>query len=64
LGKLSVEERKQVRFGVKRQDQEGREVFVNASYSRVSELVDLASPRYEKLRDIAALAVTEIVEVE
>lgn len=64
LGKLSAEERKQVRFGVKRQDQEGREVFVNASYSRVSELVDLASPRYEKLRDIAALAVTEIVEVE
>jgi adenylate cyclase len=63
LGKLSPEERKQVRFGVKRQDQEGREVFVNASYSRVSELVDLASPRHEKLCDIAALAVTEIVDV-
>lgn len=64
FGKLSAEERKRVRFGVKRQDQDGREVFVNASYSRVSELVDLASPRHEKLRDIAALAVTEIVEVE
>jgi adenylate cyclase len=64
LGKLTSEERKRVRFGVKRQDLEGREVFVNASYSRLSELVDLASPRYEKLCDIAALAVTEIVEVE
>ena len=64
LGKLSAEERKHVRFGVKRQGQDGREVFVNASYSRVSELVDLNSPRYEKLCDIAALAVTEIVEVE
>jgi class 3 adenylate cyclase/DNA-binding transcriptional MerR regulator len=63
LGRMSSEERKRVRFGVKRQDQEGRELFVNASYSRLSELVDLASPRYEKLRDIAALAVTEIVEV-
>ena len=64
MGKLTAEERNNVRFGVRRQDQEKREVFVNATYSRISELVDLASPRYEKLRDISALAVTEIVEVE
>ncbi|GBG13126.1 adenylate cyclase [Novimethylophilus kurashikiensis] len=63
LGKLSVEERSKVRFGIKRQDRDGREVFVNASYSRLSELIDLTSPRYEKLVDIAALAITEIVEV-
>lgn len=63
LGKLSVDERKRVRFGVKRQDRDGREVFVNASYSRVSELIDISSPRYEKLTDIAALAITEIVEL-
>lgn len=63
MGKLSAEERKKVRFGVSRQDPERREVFVNATYSRISELVDLASPRHEKLRDISALAVTEIVEV-
>ena len=64
LGKLSVEERARVRFGVKRQDQDGREVFVSASYSRLSELVDLNSPRHEKLRDIGGVAVTEIVEIE
>lgn len=64
LGKLSVEERAKVRFGVKRQDQDGREVFVSASYSRLSELVDLNSPRHEKLRDIGGVAVTEIVEIE
>lgn len=64
LGKLSAEERSHVRFGIKRQDRDGREVFVNASYSRLSELIDLSSPRYEKLADIAALAITEIVEVE
>ncbi len=63
MGKLSVEERNKVRFGVRRQDQDKHEVFVKASYSRVSELVDLNSPRYEKLRDISALAVTEIVEI-
>lgn len=63
LGKLTLEERQHVRFGIKRQDADGREVFVNASYSRLSELVDLNSPRYEKLRDIGGIAVTEIVEV-
>ena len=63
MGKLSAEERNKVRFGVRRLDQERREVFVKASYSRVSELVDLDSARNEKMRDISALAVTEIVEV-
>ena len=63
MEKLSAEERNKVRFGVRRQDHEKREVFIKGTYSRISELVDLTSPRYEKLRDIPALAVTEIVEV-
>jgi class 3 adenylate cyclase len=63
MGKLTPEERKSVRFGVKRQSRDEHEVFVQSSYSRVSELVDLNAPRHEKLRDIAALAVTEIVEI-
>jgi class 3 adenylate cyclase len=63
IGKLTTEERGQLRFGVKRHNQEGREVFVASSYSRVSELVDLDSPRYEKLRDIGGMAITEVVEV-
>ena len=63
LGKLTVDERQHVKFGIKRQDAEGRDVFVNASYSRLSELVDLNSPRYEKMRDIGGMAVTEIVEI-
>jgi class 3 adenylate cyclase/DNA-binding transcriptional MerR regulator len=63
IGKLTTEERSQLRFGVKRHNQEGHEVFVASSYSRVSELVDLDSPRYEKLRDIGGMAITEVVEV-
>jgi class 3 adenylate cyclase len=63
MGKLSVQERDKVRFGVRRQGPQQHEVFVKSSYSRVSELVDLSSPRNEKLRDISALAVTEIMEV-
>jgi len=64
LGKLPAEERQRVQFGIRRQDADGREVFVGASYSRISELADLKAPRNEKLGDIAALPVTEIVEVK
>src|SRR5574340_18266 len=63
LGKLPAEERQRVQFGIRRQDADGREVLVGASYSRISELANLSAPRSEKLSDIAALAVTEIIEV-
>ena len=63
IGKLSAHERGLVRFGVKRQTPEGREVFVASSFALVSALVNLDGARTEKLRDIAALPVTEIVEI-
>lgn len=63
LGKLPAGERQRVQFGIRRQDAEGREVFIGASYSRITELANLGAPRNEKLSDIAALPVTEIVEV-
>ena len=63
LGKLPAGERQRVQFGIRRQDADGREVFVGASYSRIAELADLNAPRNAKLGDIAALPVTEIVEV-
>jgi class 3 adenylate cyclase/DNA-binding transcriptional MerR regulator len=65
LGKLPTKERQRVKFGIRRMDAEGREVFVNAFYSRVSELAYLNdAARNEKLNDIAALPVTEIIEIE
>jgi adenylate cyclase len=65
LGKLPTIERQHVKFGIRRQDAEGREVFVSSFYSRVSELAHLNdAARNEKLNDIAALPVTEIIEVE
>ena len=63
LGKLPAVERQRVQFGIRRQDADGREVFVGASYSRIAELADLNAPRNVKLVDLAALPVTEIVEV-
>lgn len=65
LGKLPAEERRRVKFGIRRQDAEGREVFIEAFYSRISELAYLNdAARNEKLNDIAALPVTEIMEIE
>jgi adenylate cyclase len=65
LGKLPAKERQRVKFGIRRKDAEGREAFVNAFYSRVSELAYLNdAARNEKLSDIAALPVTEIIEIE
>ena len=64
LGKLPEKDRQRIKFGIRRQDADGREVFVSASYSRISELAHMNSSRNEKLNDIAALPVTEILEIE
>lgn len=63
LGKLSTEERQRISYGIRRKNQEGHEVFVNSSYSRITELLDLSMPKYDKLRDIAALPVTEVIDI-
>jgi len=65
LGKLPTNERRRIKFGIRRHDAEGREVFVNAFYSRISELAYLNdTARNEKLGEISALPVTEIMEIE
>jgi len=63
LGKLDADERKRIKFGVRRPGDGGRMVFVGATYVSVGSLLDPAQPRSDKLREIAALPVTEIVEV-
>jgi adenylate cyclase len=63
MGKIPVEDRHRVKFGVRRKSPEGEPIFVESTYSRLCNLVDLESGRHEKLRDIAALPITEIVEV-
>ena len=64
LGRLTAEERANVRFGIRRTSEGGEEILVPSTYSRVSNLVDLGNPKYEKFNDIAALPITEILDVE
>jgi len=61
IGKLPAEERNRVRFGVRRKAADDREIMVPSSYSTVASLVDLTV--HHKLRDIAALPMTEVLEV-
>lgn len=63
VGKIPVAERSRIRFGIHRPGAEGQQIFVESTYSRVANLVDLSTGRHEKLKDIAGLSVTEIVDV-
>ena len=62
LGKLTVEEREKVRFGISRTSDSGQ-VLIPSSYSRISNLIDMGDPRNEKMNDIVGLPVTEIFDV-
>lgn len=64
VGKLTSEERARLRYGVRRHDRDGREVFVASSFSTVASLIEGDSGRAVKLNDIATLPITEVVEIQ
>ncbi len=64
LSKLAQQKRAAVDFGITRKGEDGQEHFVASSYSQLGTMVDLANERYEKLRDIAMLPITEIRSVK
>ena len=64
LGQLMSKERETLRFGIRREDRDGGEIFVPNTYARISNLVNLENPKYEKFRDIAVLPVAEILDVD
>jgi len=64
IGKMTAKERERVNYGVRRRAPDGRELFVESSFSCVSSLLEQDGLRLEKLRDIATLAITEIVAIK
>ncbi len=46
-----------------RTNADGREMWIPTTYSRPSNLIDLSNGKYEKFRDIATLAITEVTEI-
>lgn len=64
IGKLPQESRERVHFGVHhRKADSGREVFVPTSFATVASLTDATEDTNCKLRDIATMPITEIVDV-
>lgn len=64
LGQLAAKMRERVSFGIRRRADDGAEVLVQSTYSRVSNLIDLDNPKNHKFRDIAVLPITEVLDVE
>jgi class 3 adenylate cyclase len=63
VSKLRAEERRRLRYGVRRVSAEGRTEPVRSVYARVEDLADLGAPGNEALRAIAGLAITEIFDI-
>lgn len=63
IERVPAGERKRVKFGIHRTGSDGQRLFVESTYSRLSNLIDLNSGRYEKLRDIGGVPITEIVDL-
>jgi class 3 adenylate cyclase len=61
VGKVSADERQRLKYGVRRRNSEGDEVFVSAVFSDVERLADGGLD--DRLREIARLPITEIVEI-
>ena len=63
ISRLTTDERSRLEFGVMRYSKENGDRFVSSSYAQIDSLAPLEEDKYEKLRDIAQLAVTEIRRV-
>ncbi len=63
MAKLTPQEKHRLKFGVRRKNRDGREMFVPAIFSSIEHLTDAASAVPERLKDIARLPITEIVEI-
>jgi len=61
LGKLTAAERGKIRFGISRTSDQGQQVLIPSSYSRISNLVNMENN--QKLQYIGGLPVTEIFDV-
>jgi class 3 adenylate cyclase len=59
ISKLDREEITKIRFGICRK-KDGREIFLQNSFSRIIDLIDIDDRNYRKLIDVAMLPVTEI----
>lgn len=62
ITKLPPAERARLRFGIRRRGEDGRDLVVPATFGRLMNLLPPGQAMPEKLQDVAALPVTEVLE--
>lgn len=63
IGKLDQENIDRLRFGIHRKEHD-REVFIEKSFARVVDLLDIEEKENNKFLDIAAVPITEVLSIE
>lgn len=63
VGKIPTEIRSKMRYGIRRRGSDGQEHFISSSFSMVSSFIEQDSSKSDKLRDIATLSITEVMEI-
>ena len=63
LSTLSTKERATIDYGIRRRGEDGRDIIVNQTFSRINNLIDLDNPKNHKFHDIAVLPVAEVLDV-
>ena len=63
LGKLPARMRAGVRYGIRRRSGTGETMIVESSFARLSSLIDPGDARMGAFQDIAALPVTQVLDV-
>ncbi|MGH8119978.1 MAG: hypothetical protein ACRESK_05115, partial [Gammaproteobacteria bacterium] len=62
LTKLSPENRRHIRYGIRRKDEQGVETIVESTFATASSLAD-TTKQNDKLRDIDSLPIAEIFDI-
>jgi class 3 adenylate cyclase/predicted DNA-binding transcriptional regulator AlpA len=63
IGKIPSEIRSKMRYGIRRRTSEGQEHFISSSFSMVSTFIEQDNSKSDKLKDIATLSITEVMEI-
>ncbi|WP_046021202.1 adenylate/guanylate cyclase domain-containing protein [Magnetospira sp. QH-2] len=64
VSKLTYKHRQRLHFGIRRRSEDGKEILVDSTFSRIANLVDLNNPKNEKFQDIGTLPVTEVLDMD
>lgn len=62
VSRLGADRRTRIRYGIRHRGADGAEYVVDSTYARVSDLIERDTPKADKLYDIGALTVTELIE--